>query len=117
MENLPAVPFTCTTATDPEFSFVGKSSEKVTGFLPEQFTGKNSFWIKRIHPEDKVLIKNAFAGIAKKITDEQGFRWKCADGQYRQFINYLRYIPGESGKSSYVAGIWQQILKTRPPEG
>lgn len=110
MENLPAVPYTC--AADPEIkiSFVGKSSEKVTGFLPEQFTTKSSFWINRIHPNDKKKIISAFKNIAKKGSLNQPFRWKCADGKYKHFINFIRYADAEHGRPAYIVGVWQEAL-------
>lgn len=114
MENLPAVPYTCTTEPDLGFSFVGKSCEKVTGFLPEQFTGNPSFWINRLHPDDKKKTLDAYANISKKGNDDQTFRWKCADGKYKQFINFIRYAAAETGKPPYVAGVWQETLTPRP---
>jgi len=114
MENLPAVPYSCTTEPELEFSFVGKSCEKVTGFLPAQFTGKNSFWINRIHPDDKGKIVYAFAGISKKGNDDQTFRWKCANGKYKKFINNIRYLAAGPGKPANIVGVWQEILTQKP---
>nr|WP_290427248.1 chemotaxis protein CheB [Mucilaginibacter aquariorum] len=113
MENLPAVPYTCTMAPELEFSFVGKSCEKVTGFLPGQFTGKTAFWMQRIHPDDQQKMSTAFAGIAKKGNDEQNFRWKCANGKYKQFINTIRYTAARPGKPAYIAGVWQEVLSAK----
>ncbi len=108
METLSVVPYICT--TEVEFSFVGKSCQKVTGFLPEQFLGKTSFWLKRIHPDDKKKTFAAFSAIEKKTNDTLTFRWKCNDGNYKQFINYMRYIAGEVGKPPYITGVWQEAL-------
>lgn len=113
MENLPAVPFTCVTEPEIQFSFVGKSSEKVTGFLPEQFTNNKDFWMKRIHPDDKKKMLAAFATIAKKGSLEHPFRWKCADGKYKQFINFIRYALAENGRKAYIVGVWQEITNSK----
>lgn len=110
MENLPAVPFTCLADPDFKISFVGNSCEKVMGFLPEQFVKKTSFWVNRIHPGDKKKIMSAFSSIAKKGSFDLPFRWKCADGKYKNFINYIRYAEAENSRPAYIVGVWQEIV-------
>lgn len=109
MENLTIVPFTCEVDENIHFSFVGKSCEKVTGFLPEQFTRKASFWMGRVHPGDKKRLRAAFSTIEKKGSLNFPFRWKCADGKYKTFDNYIRYAAQNGGTQAYVVGIWQEI--------
>lgn len=109
MENLPAIPFTCVANPEISISFVGKSCEKVTGFLPEQFINSSSFWLNRIHKDDKKKIETAFKNIAKKISSDLPFRWKCADGKYKSFINYIRFAPAENSRPAYIVGIWQEV--------
>jgi two-component system CheB/CheR fusion protein len=111
MENLPAVPFTCVAEPEIKISFVGKSCEKVTGFLPEQFINKASFWLNRIHPGDKKKILRAFSIISKKKSFDLPFRWKCADGKYKQFINFIRHAAPEDGRPAYVVGVWQELTE------
>lgn len=111
MENLPAVPYTCVADPDVKISFVGKSSEKVMGFLPEQFIKKTSFWINRVHPADKKKILSAFSGIAKKGSFDLPFRWKCVDGKYKHFINFIRYAEAEYNRPAYIVGVWQEITE------
>ena len=111
MENLPAVPFTCTADPEIKINFVGKSVEKITGFLPEQFISKTSFWINRIHPDDKKKIHAAFSTISKSKSFDLPFRWKCVDGKYKLFINYIRYAKPENGRPAYIVGVWQEIIE------
>ena len=109
LENLPAVPFTCTLDPEVKISFVGKSSEKVMGFLPEQFIKKSSFWLSRVHPDDKKKLTSVFSSISKKGSVDIPFRWKCSDGKYKNFINYIRYASAENGRPAYIVGVWQEI--------
>jgi two-component system CheB/CheR fusion protein len=110
MENLPAIPYTCIADPDVKISFVGKSCEKVTGFMPEQFTNKSSFWVNRIHPADKKIVIAAYASVSKKGSLDIPFRWKCADGKYKIFTNYIRYASAENGRIPYIVGVWQEII-------
>ncbi len=112
MENLPAVPFTSTALPEIIFSFVGKSSEKVTGFLPEQFVNNPTFWMDRIHPGDKKKILSAFSNISKKPSVDLPYRWKCADGKYKHFINFLRFAEVDNDGVPYIVGVWQEIKET-----
>lgn len=109
MENLPAIPFTCVVKPKIKMTFIGKSSEKVTGFLPEQFISKPSFWINRIHPNDKKKIIASLSLVIKKGSLELPFSWKCANGKYKNFINFLRYAKTENGRPAYIVGVWQEI--------
>jgi two-component system CheB/CheR fusion protein len=111
LENLPAVPFTCSADSSHKISFVGKSCEKVMGFLPEQLMSKSSFWFNRIHPADKKKLLAAFSTIAKKRICDLAFRWKCADGKYKHFVNHIRYANSESTKPPYIVGVWQEIIE------
>jgi two-component system CheB/CheR fusion protein len=109
LENLPAVPYTCVAEPSLKISFVGKSCEKVLGFLPEQFISKTSFWTSRIHPDDKKKITTAFSTIAKKGSFDLPFRWKCADGKYKKFINYMRHVAAQDSRTAYIVGVWQEV--------
>ena len=112
MQNLPAIPYTCTAEPDFNIDFVGKSCENVTGFLPEQFIEKIAFFTNRIHPKDKKKMMDSFTQIYKKGSLDLPFRWKCSDGKYKRFINYIRYAAKENGRPSYIVGVWQQISET-----
>ncbi|TKB96058.1 chemotaxis protein CheB [Pedobacter cryophilus] len=113
MENLPAVPYTCINDPHLKIDFVGNSAEKVTGFLPEQFTGDISFWLNRIHPSDKKKILDTFNDIKKIASYDLEFRWKCADGKYKSFINYMRYVEIENRKPAYIVGVWQELIVSK----
>lgn len=109
MENLPAVPYTCVLEPELNIDFIGKSCEKITGFLSDQFIGRMSFWMKRIHPGDRKKILNFFSAVSKTKKIDHPFRWKCADGKYKHFLNYIRFVSAENGRPAYVVGVWQEI--------
>ena len=108
LERLPIVPYICLTIPKLNITYVGKNSEKVMGFLPEQFTKKIAFWLSRIHPSDKRKITTSFLNVAKKGTLEVPFRWKCSDGKYKNFVNYITYVISENKNENYIVGVWQE---------
>ncbi len=109
MENLPAIPFTCNMDKDIKITFMGKSCENVTGFLPEQFTDQPTFWLTHIHPEDKEKLISAFSSISKTGSFSLPFRLKCANGKYKHLINFIRYAKAENGRPAYIVGVWQEL--------
>ena len=114
IENLPVVPFSCTMDPELHFSFIGKGCENLTGFLPEQFIHKSSFWTNRVHPDDKKKIMTAFSALRKKGKMEINFRWKCSNGKYKTFTNFMKYAAAEDKRPAYIVGIWQETSKTTP---
>jgi two-component system CheB/CheR fusion protein len=108
MENLPAIPFSCIIKPVLKIDFVGKNCEKITGFLPEQFTSDISFWTNRIHPEDQERLIASFTEVAKTGSQTLPFRWKCDNGIYKNFIHNIRYAAAENGRPDYIVGFWQE---------
>jgi two-component system CheB/CheR fusion protein len=108
LERLPIVPYICLTIPKLNITYVGKNSEKVMGFLPEKFTKKTAFWFSRIHPSDKKKITTSFLNVEKKGTLEVPFRWKCSDGKYKNFVNYITYVISENKNENYIVGVWQE---------
>lgn len=109
MENLPAIVYTCVTKPELEINYIGESCERIMGFIPEQFVANASFWINRIHPDEKKNLITAFSKVAVNGNEEILFRWKCSDGKYKQFVNYMRKVAAENGNDAYIIGVWQEI--------
>ncbi len=110
IDHLPIVPYTCVASNNIKITYVGASSEKVMGFLPDQFINKNTFWINRVHPADRKKIKLLYATIGKKGTMQITFRWKCSDGKYKHFLNYVKHIFSENKNESYIVGVWHEKI-------
>ena len=109
IENLTAVPYNCSADGEIKITFVDESCEKITGYKPQHFTKKKSFWLSRVHPDDKKKIQAAFANVVKKRNLSFVFNWKCADGKYKPFINYIKYIASQNNQPAYVVGVWQEF--------
>ncbi len=109
MEHLPAIPYICITKDKLLFSFIGKSSETITGFLPEQFENNSDFFLNRIHPEDKKKTINSFKNTNEKKATNYIFRWKCSDGKYKTFKNHFLFEKGKFGQAEYIVGVWEEL--------
>ncbi|NPV07903.1 MAG: PAS domain S-box protein [Anaerolineae bacterium] len=67
----------------------------VTGYPPDRFAREGSFWLSRLHPEDRegVLAQYQRALHLGSVSFE--YRWRCADDAYHRFLNRAVLEQGE----------------------
>ena len=116
MEALPAVPYIAATKSDYTLVFVGESVLPITGFTPNEFISDQKFWIQRLHPEDKKMVLTNLQAASKLKLSQHEFRWKCSDGKYRQFINFVRKVILPEDNNEMLVGVWQDITALRLSE-
>ncbi len=68
---------------DGTIRYESRSIQKVLGFTPEEYTGKNAFSF--VHPDDLPMVSQAFAEALKRQGDTEVlvFRFRHRDGTYR----------------------------------
>ena len=71
--------------------FVSRSVERLTGFPPERLTSDPEFGLSRVHPDDLPRVREALNGARKAGSYSCEFRWRCADGAYRNFLDQGSY--------------------------
>lgn len=109
MSNLEVIPYTGSFAPEFGFDFIGASCERVTGFKPEYFLGNSNFWKQQIHPDDLTGSIEAFTNIPNNLIFQFEFRFKCTDGNYKRFTNYVRYVGSTKSEKKYITGLWQYL--------
>lgn len=57
---------------------------------------KSRIWAERVHPQDWPSVVAAFDRLAKANECNVQYRWKCADGNYRHFIDQCVVASRES---------------------
>jgi PAS domain S-box-containing protein len=79
--------------------FVSDAVERLTGFAPERLTSDPEFGLSRVHPEDLERVTQALSSAADVGSYSCEFRWRCADGTYRDFLDQgVVSDDGESGE-------------------
>jgi signal transduction histidine kinase len=84
--------------------FVGGNFEALTGFPFEAVAETPSLWADRLHPDDATL---AFAALeARQRTGIMAveYRWLCADGQYKHFLDQAVLLPSTGDAAAQYAG-------------
>jgi len=84
--------------------FVGGNFEAVTGFSFEAVAETPSLWSDRLHPDDAA---RAFAALEERRRSGAmavEYRWRCADGQYKHFLDQAVLLPRSGAAAAQYAG-------------
>ncbi|WP_244661715.1 response regulator [Mesorhizobium huakuii] len=102
-------------AAAPPFAarFVTKGVERLTGFSPEDLTSDPAFGLSRVHPEDLPRLEQAL--LAAKTTGSYTceFRWQCANGEYRIFLDQGVMSNGSDGREPEILGTFLDVTERR----
>jgi len=77
--------------------FVSDSIEPLTGFGPDAFTGDEDIGLARVHPDDMATVVEALTTARETGAYACEYRWKCADGSYRTFLDQGVWAPAQDG--------------------
>jgi PAS domain S-box-containing protein len=96
--------------------FIGANIEAINGFSSEAFDESPSLWAERIHPEDRERVLETFAGIEHAGAIVVEYRWRCADGRYRFFLDQAVLTRNDRGELEEVVGSWTDVTERRELE-
>ncbi len=94
--------------------------KEVTGYDPEELRNLDkSFWIKHVHPEDRmVLLENLNNSFKEMIKFQVEFRFRNKDGNYIYAENHGVWLKDDNGKIYRAIGVikniteWKLTIKT-----
>ena len=82
--------------------FVSGNFSALTGFAFEEIQASPNLWIDRLHPEDRDRVAAALAARPHGRSLSVEYRWQCADGQYRHFLDQAVLLrDGDGGGIEY----------------
>ena len=94
--------------------FLSETISTLSGFEREQFNAQNSsLWLERIHPEDRQGVVAKFKLLAATDAQTCEYRWRCADGDYRYFLDQAAVIRSEAGRATEIVGSLTDITERR----
>jgi signal transduction histidine kinase/DNA-binding response OmpR family regulator len=105
-------------AATPPFAahFVSEAVERLTGFAPERFTADADFGLSRVHPEDLPGVAEALGSALAAGAYSCEYRWRCADGSYRIFLDQGVISGNSDGRSPEILGTLLDITERRQLE-
>lgn len=113
LKALPLVLYNCSVNSNVAATWITDNVYSCTGYDSHKFLYEKYFWSSRIHPDDKEFVLKKFENLAvgKSLTVE--YRWLCADGSYKWFLEYA--VPKKTDDSSCIdyIGIWLDITEKK----
>jgi signal transduction histidine kinase len=96
--------------------FFSDNVSSLSGFPTSRFKEEPGLWTDRIHPEDRERVAEEFErlGAANSVACE--YRWRCADGDYRYFLDQAVVIRDEHGRPIEIVGFLSDVTERRQLE-
>jgi signal transduction histidine kinase len=105
IESLPIVLYLEPADASPRVpQFVGGNFTAVTGFGFDQVQASPGLWVERLHPDDRDRVLRSLAGRQRAGSMAIEYRWQCADGSYKHFLDQAVLLPATDGGSDQFAG-------------
>jgi PAS domain S-box-containing protein len=84
--------------------FVSEGMAQAIGFPAARFVEDPDLWPERIHPEDRERVLADLAGIQATGGMSAEYRWICADGSHRWFLDRAVLIRDQEGQPQEIFG-------------
>ena len=117
LQSLPIVLYLEDKDADPRVPrFVSGNFAALTGFDYEALRANPDLWQERLHPEDR---ERALAGIASRRAAQAGafeYRWLCADGTWKHFLDQAVLLRDDMGNTTEFAGTILDVTERKALE-
>jgi signal transduction histidine kinase/DNA-binding response OmpR family regulator len=93
--------------------FVSGNAVAICGFAPEQFLASPDLWSSRVHPDDQCRVLDEFARLPESGALAIEYRWCCADGQHRFFLDQAVLVRDETGRPKEIFGTFLDVSERK----
>ena len=97
-------------------NYVSGDFEAITGFTYEDVPSQPEIWAERLHPEDRDRVLAALEARRKSGRSAIEYRWQCADGSYKHFLDQAVLLKDADGRPVEFAGTLTDISEQRSLE-
>ncbi|ATY31849.1 response regulator [Sphingomonas psychrotolerans] len=105
IESLPIILYLEEIDADPRIpKFVSGNFPALTGYAFEDIQRSPSLWVERLHPEDRERAVEALAARRSGQSLSVEYRWQCADGHYKHFLDQAVLLCDSFGNPVEFAG-------------
>ena len=84
--------------------FVSGNFAALTGFEFKEIEASPDLWSERLHPEDRERVISALSVRSQGRPFAVEYRWQCADGQYKHFLDQAVLLRDPRGNAVEYAG-------------
>jgi PAS domain S-box-containing protein len=90
-------------------AFVSGNLEAVTGFSFDHVERQPSLWVDRLHPDDRERVLGAIAARGQSGAYSIEYRWQCAGGDYKHFLDQAVLLRDQAGNPVEFAGTLMDV--------
>src|SRR5690348_13713876 len=94
-------------------NYVSGDLEAITGYSYEQIAAAPNIWAERLHPDDRDRTIAAIEARRKAGRSSIEYRWMCADGSYKHFLDQAVLLRDADGRPVEFAGTLTDISEQR----
>ncbi|MGK7902409.1 MAG: PAS domain S-box protein [Hormoscilla sp.] len=116
LANTKAVLYTSKTSGDFGATFISEGVRSMTGYSPADFTSDASFWINRIHPEEREQILADLSHLFENDFHLHEYRFLCNDCHYIWVQDGVKLIRDSAGNPVECVGYWFDITDRKEAE-
>jgi signal transduction histidine kinase len=93
--------------------FVSGNFASVTGFNFAQLTAEPNLWEQRLHSDDRERVLAALQSRTRLGGFAIEYRWQCADGEYKHFLDQAVLLPEGEHSPAQFAGTLLDITEQK----
>ena len=97
-------------------NYVSGDLEAITGFAFDEIAKHPDLWAERLHPDDRNRVIAAIEARRKSGRSSIEYRWMCADGAYKHFLDQAVLLRDGDGRPVEFAGTLTDITEQRSLE-
>ena len=97
-------------------TYISGDLEAITGFTFEDVSSQPDLFVERLHPDDRNRVIAAIEARRKSGRSSIEYRWQCADGGYKHFLDQAVLLKDGDGCPVEFAGTLTDISEQRSLE-
>jgi PAS domain S-box-containing protein len=96
--------------------FVSGNFASVTGYEHAELQQAPNLWVERLHPDDRDRVVTALSARRTGGSLSVEYRWRCANGEYRHFLDQAVLLTDAAGEPLEYAGTLLDVTDRRELE-
>lgn len=105
----PAMIYTAEVTGDYAATFISDNVINVTGYSCNEFLSDAEFWIKHVHPEDRLLLSSEIKKLFELGQHVYEYRFLVKSGSFIWMRDEMRLVRDKQGKPQEIVGLWVDI--------